>query len=432
VAVSVRIERIAGGGAGVAHHDGETWFVGGALPGETVSAEITRRRAGVVEGRTLAVLEAPHAAREPGPCPHAPTCGGCDWPYVTPEGGAALKREAAAGAARGVPALAEQLLAAPVRSSPLGYRLRSRLHWRPASADSQVGTLGFYSRRTWEPVEIPSCRIISPRLAAAIPRLAAALASTASGPVDVEWLEDLEGATAVLALRPARDGPRSVPPGWLPGAERLADVVEGGHLLSAAGLCSGGWGADHVVMGLPIPLEVPIGAFFQGNRYLVPWLFENLGELAPTGHSPVWDLHAGVGLLAAAVLHRGAREATLVEPYRPSARAAARNLPDAKVAVGRTAEAFLARHRRLPREALAITDPPRAGLSGELRSRLAGWHPETIVMLGCDPATWARDAAFLLERGYELTHLELVDLFPSTHHVEVLALLRSSSTSGEA
>jgi tRNA/tmRNA/rRNA uracil-C5-methylase (TrmA/RlmC/RlmD family) len=62
-------------------------------------------------------------------------------------------------------------------------------------------------------------------------------------------------------------------------------------------------------------------------------------------------------------------------------------------------------------------------MTAELRRQLAEWGPERIVMLACDPATWSRDAHSLTERGYRLAHLELVDLFPSTHHVEILAVL---------
>jgi tRNA/tmRNA/rRNA uracil-C5-methylase (TrmA/RlmC/RlmD family) len=178
-------------------------------------------------------------------------------------------------------------------------------------------------------------------------------------------------------------------------------------------------------MALPRPLEVPIGAFFQGNRHLVPWLFDRIRELTGDEPVPTFDLHAGVGFLAAAAAHGVPRRLTLVEPFRPAARAAARNLPEATVAVGRTAEAWLARHHRLPHEALVLADPPRAGLSGPLRGRLAGWHPDRVLMLSCDPATWARDAAFLTSRGYVLAHVELVDLFPSTHHVEVVTVLEA-------
>jgi tRNA/tmRNA/rRNA uracil-C5-methylase (TrmA/RlmC/RlmD family) len=64
-------------------------------------------------------------------------------------------------------------------------------------------------------------------------------------------------------------------------------------------------------------------------------------------------------------------------------------------------------------------------MTPELRRRLAGWHPERILMLACDPATWGRDTSYLVDRGYLLSHVELVDLFPSTHHVEILAVLES-------
>lgn len=418
--LTLRGGELAGGGRVVARHRGEVWLIAGALPGETVRAGVERRRAGIVEARALAVVADPHPARVASPCPHAPTCGGCDWPHVEPAQGAALKRQIAAGAARGVPELAARLAGAPVTASQLGYRLRARLHW-----SRETGVLGFYGPRSWTPVPIPHCRVISPRLGAALPRLAEALSGSADGPVDLEWLEDLDGSRAVAALRAARGGPDPPPASWLPDRSALAGVVDGFHRLSPAGAVIRGWGEEVVVMALPRPLQVPVGAFFQGNRHLVPWLFDRIGELAGAEPVDTFDLHAGVGFLAAAAAVAGERRLTLVEPFRPAAIAAAGNLPEATVAVGRTAEAWLARHRRLPREVLVLADPPRAGLSAPLRGRLAGWHPSRIVMLSCDPATWTRDVAFLSSRGYDLVHVELVDLFPSTHHVEVAAVLEA-------
>jgi len=177
------------------------------------------------------------------------------------------------------------------------------------------------------------------------------------------------------------------------------------------------------MMRLPICLFVPIASFFQGNSHLARWLFDRTAGMIGTRPVPTWDLHAGAGYLAAAAQHAAPRPLQLVEPYRHAARAAQRNLPSARVAAGHTAEAYLDRARVLPQEALVLIDPPRSGLTPQLRLRLGDWHPERILMLSCDPATWVRDTAFLLERGYQLDHLELVDLFPSTHHVEVLALL---------
>jgi len=409
-----------GGGRALAHHEGATWLVSGALPGEEVEVAVTGERAGVVEAQVAALRGAPHPNRISDPCPHAAQCGGCDWPHVDPESGSRLKAHAAAEAAGRFPELAERLAAAQVRISPLGYRLRARLHWNP-----QNNLLGFYEPRTWNTVDIPSCRLLSPRLMASLEGLSLALSETCPEPVDLEWLEDLEGTTAVAALRPSRAGPQVIGSSWVPSEHRSRGFVDGFHLLSQSGQPTAVWGMESVTMRLRAHLEVPIGAFFQVNRHLLRWLFRRLEELSGPDPVPTWDLYAGVGLLAAAANCAAPRPLHLVEPHRPAARAAQRNLPAARVAVGRTAEAYLGRARNLHTEALVLVDPPRSGLSPQLRHQLAGWHPDRILGLACDPATWARDTTFLIDRGYRLEHVELIDLFPLTHHVEVLALLHT-------
>jgi tRNA/tmRNA/rRNA uracil-C5-methylase (TrmA/RlmC/RlmD family) len=395
-------------------------MVAGALPGEHVLATPIGRRAGVVEAVTTEVLDDLHPAREREPCPHAMGCGGCDWPHVLAAEGAVLKRTIAAETARAHADLAALVAAAPIASSPLAYRIRARLHWDPVSA-----RLGFYQPRSWRVSSITNCRIVSPKLVRALPHLVVALGRRCPERVDLEWLEGSDPREAVAALRPARGGPAAVEPSWVPSeTETGADVI-GFHVLTKGGVARAVWGAEEVTMRLPVPLRVPIGAFFQGNRHLLEPLFKRVSELVGPSPDPVYDLHAGVGFLAAAARAAGAAELTLVEPHRPAARAARRNLQGARVAVGRTAEEFLANAGSLPHTALAMTDPPRTGMTPTLRRRIAGWRPNRILMLGCDPATWARDAASLCDIGYRPRVVELFDLFPSTHHVEILALLES-------
>ncbi|HHQ49084.1 MAG TPA: class I SAM-dependent RNA methyltransferase [Acidobacteria bacterium] len=414
----LRCTALAGGGWGVAHDDDATWMLRGALPGETVRAEPVFERGGVLHGQVTGVLEGHHPARLASPCPHAARCGGCDWPHVDAGRGAALKAQVAEGAARSHPGLRATLAHAPVTPSPPAYRLRARLHWDP-----ERGVLGFYAPHSWEVVPIPGCTVVSPALTRTLPALRTALAASCTVPADLEWLEDLDGATAVVGLRPARSGPRRLDPELLPPRGALPAPVAGAWILTPVGVTTSGWGERSVTMALPTPLKVPIGAFFQGNRHLVPWLFGRVRELAGDGFDGVWDLHAGVGFLAAAAAGGSATSPVLVEPFRPAARAAAANLPGARVFAGRTAEAYLRRHRHLPAESLVLLDPPRSGLSRELRRRLAGWGPRRILALSCDPATWTRDTAALLDAGYELRHVELADLFPFTHHVETLSIL---------
>lgn len=415
--VKLEISKVIGGGRGLAHLDGEVWMVSGALPGEQVLAEATARRKGIVEGTTLEVLSSPHPSREVTPCPHSPVCGGCDWPHILPGEGAALKATIAAEAARNAPELSQMLGQAQVTPSPLAYRLRAQMHWDP---EQQV--LGFYRHRSNTVEVIEECRILSPRLVRALPSMKSALSQTCPQPVDVEWLENLDGNQAVAALKKVGRGPE-IETSAVPPADSLDEGPNGFHILDGSGELLRVWGRDHVRMALPIPLEVPMGAFFQGNRHLVPWLFQRISELIGPDPVPTWDLHAGVGFLAAAALHAAQRPLVLAETSKPAGRAARRNLPKANIKFGVPAEEILRRSGRIPRETLAIVDPPRAGLSSDLRRRLAAWHPERLLMLSCDPATWARDTAELIDKGYRLDHLELIDLFPSTHHVEVLSVL---------
>lgn len=406
--------KLVGGGRALAHVDGATWMIRGALPGERVVAAPLRRRNRVVEGRIVTVLDRHHRARIHQPCPHAPFCGGCDWPHVDPAAGARLKAEVAAESAGRRGELAERLRAAPVVASLPSYRLRTRLHWDPGP-----GTLGFFGHQSWHVSPITHCRILTPILLGLVPRLAVALAARCPERVDVELLAGDDGVIA--ALRPGPLSPSAIPVDRIPDASEC-DGLAGFHRLTKNGRLLPGWGRTEVTMALPVPLAVPVGAFFQGNAHLVGRLFHTVADLIGPGSSPVLDLHGGVGLLAAAARWAGRRNLTVVEPHPGAADAARRNLPDARV-VATSAEDFLDGVGNPGRDAVVILDPPRSGLSARLRSRIVRLRPPRLVSLGCDPATWSRDSAQLIASGYRIRHLELVDLFPFTHHVEILSAL---------
>ena len=75
-----------------------------------------------------------------------------------------------------------------------------------------------------------------------------------------------------------------------------------------------------------------------------------------------------------------------------------------------------------PRPAgLIIADPARAGLGPGAVAALAASRAPTLVLVSCDPVALARDARLLAGHGYRLTACEALDLFPQTHHVEVVS-----------
>jgi 23S rRNA (uracil1939-C5)-methyltransferase len=406
--VRVEIRELGGGGRGVARVGRKTWFVSGALPGETVEASVERERAGVVEARAELVVKG-SPWRDPDPCPIAGSCGGCDLAHVRREFAADALRAVVAGSLRHAPrGLAEVVRAAPVVVSDMGWRLRARLHWDAAS-----GTLGFRGLRSHRTVEISPCRVVSRLLLDAIPRMVKALAEAELPDGDVEWLENLAASAAVAGWH----GPGKPPEVAARGLAGWQPLGEGGVMLP------GGWGAAGVTMELPIRLRVPVGAFFQGNRHLVPRLFDRVSELVHAyGHSRVVDLYGGVGFLAASARRAGAGMITVVEAGRSAADAAAANLPGALV-LALTAERYL-EDPGTGKATLAIVDPPRTGLSAAATEGLLHWLPAGIVLLACDAARFGRDASRLVAAGYALATLELWDLFAGSHHVEILADFR--------
>jgi 23S rRNA (uracil1939-C5)-methyltransferase len=406
--VRVEIKSLGGGGRGVTRAGRKVWFVAGALPGETVEAEVERERAGIVEARAVKVLKASRW-RDPDPCPVAGPCGGCDLAHVRREFIADALREITAGALRHAPPqLTEAIRGAPVVVSEMGWRLRARLHWEAATK-----TLGFRGPRTHRTADISPCRVISRLLLDGLPRLSRALAEAGLPDGDVEWLENLGPSGAVAGWR----GPGTPPEVSVRGLAGWHPIGEGGALLS------GGWGATGVTMELPTPLRVPVGAFFQANRHLVPRLFDRVSELVRAhGHARVVDLYGGVGFFAAAARRAGAAAITVVESSRVAADAAAMNLPGVLV-LAVSAEDYL-EDPGTGSGTLAILDPPRVGLSATATEGLLRWLPAGIVLLSCDAAHFGRDAAQLLAFGYKLASLELWDLFAGSHHVEILADFR--------
>jgi 23S rRNA (uracil1939-C5)-methyltransferase len=73
-----------------------------------------------------------------------------------------------------------------------------------------------------------------------------------------------------------------------------------------------------------------------------------------------------------------------------------------------------------------MTDPPRAGMNEDVVKTILIASAEKIVYISCNPATQARDI-LLLSQKYDVTRVQPVDMFPHTHHVENVVLLRKKS-----
>ncbi|HET8798249.1 MAG TPA: hypothetical protein VFO89_11210 [Thermoanaerobaculia bacterium] len=160
-------------------------------------------------------------------------------------------------------------------------------------------------------------------------------------------------------------------------------------------------------------------AFFQVNRHLLGTMLRLVDQHASGTRQRhlAYDLYGGVGFFTLPIA-RHFHRVTMIEGSPVSARYARKNVPRHVKIV----EAPVERQMASMRDAdFVFLDPPRAGASRDVIDTIAMRAKEKIAYLSCDPVTFARDASRLIASGWRLATLDLLDLFPNTHHVETLS-----------
>jgi tRNA/tmRNA/rRNA uracil-C5-methylase (TrmA/RlmC/RlmD family) len=405
----VTVDGFTHGGEGVARIEGKAVFVPGALPGETIVVRVSDDRATWARADLLEVVEASPDRVQP-PCPYVPECGGCDLQHAAPEAQRRLKT-------RVVTEQLQRLGRVPdppvepcrVVGPDTGYRTHVQMHAAPD------GRLGFHRASTHEVVPIDRCLIASEAVQTVRDHV-----GDHTGAAEVVMRAHASTGAAAVVIRPGPGGLE------LPeGAFDLALEQPDGRTVPMRG---DGLLAEEVA-GHRLGFDV--GSFFQvspgGAEAIVAAVLEACGDVSG---ALTWDLYAGVGLLSLPLAAAGA-EVVAVEGHAPAAAHATANAEanalDLEV-VNEPVERFVTRAQVTgavgdPPD-VVVLDPPRAGAGREVIGGLVALAPATIVYVACDVASLARDTRQLTESGYRLVRAVPLDLFPMTHHVEVVATFR--------
>ncbi len=408
--MNLRIEKPLYGGAGLARAEGKAVFVEGALPGETVEASVRRDKGSFAQADLLRVLEASPDRVEPG-CPYYRGCGGCQYQHAAYAAQLGIKHavlEEALGRAglRDLPAIVTHA------AEPWGYRNRVRLH-----VDAATGRLGYRRRGSHALLPVEACPIAMPKLQALFPVVEAAIREQGAAP----WCGQVElftnGAEVLFGVA-ARSG--------VPDAAAFKRFCESVPGLAGARLTTEAkdeprarWGREALLYEVGAErYRVSAGSFFQANRFLA----ETLVRLATEGArgALAWDLFAGVGLFTR-VLGRAFERVVAVEGAPASCADLRENLSAGRV-IESDVLGFLRRAER-ERPDWVVLDPPRAGLGKDGARELSRFGTAHVTYVSCDPATLARDLRVFADSGYGVTALDLVDMFPQTFHLEVVAKL---------
>ncbi len=408
------IIRIAAKGDGVTTSGRFAW---GAAPGDLL------REDGSLEW-------GPHHVTPP--CRHFGQCGGCQLQQLDDETLADFVSARVSNASTSQE-LGAELIAEPHLSPP---HSRRRASLKAVSSSGRV-VLGYNEARSNRVVELAECPVLRPELAALLGPLRKLLVALGQGQAAPKGRGKAKGKHAMprmaadVELTLTDQGVDLGIKGLSAEGLALTEILlafAGAHGLARITV-DGGYGPDVVwepepvtvtLSGVAVPF--PPGSFLQatddGEAALVAAAREWLA-----GAASVADLFAGLGTFAFALAGPQCK-VLAVEAARDTSAACA-------VAAGRAQVPVHALHRdlfrnpllpeELNRFAAVLLDPPRAGAREQVE-RIAQSDVPRVVYISCNPSSWARDAAMLIEAGYRLADLRPVGQFRWSTHVELASL----------
>jgi 23S rRNA (uracil1939-C5)-methyltransferase len=403
-------------GDGIHRSRGGSVYVDRALPGEGVQATIRRDVDGVLRGDLLKVVKA-SPQRVKAPCPNYDVCGGCTLQHAKGEFYRHWKVDIVRAALHGR-GLKPRAWRDPI-FLPAGDRRRATF---AAYKKNGIVTLGNYRRRAQLVTDIAACLVVDPAIMDIRERLKPLLVLILQeGNPASAFIQAVNGQFEIVITGPV--GKKGIPD--VPTREAMAQFARASSVNRVS------WRADlddsaHVIIDLSplrarfgaLEIMLPPFAFLQPTQAGADALVAAVMELLPrTGKFA--DLFSGCGTFTGPMLDRGA-----VDAYE-SVGSAIRALDQAKGprplrAIRRDLFVNPLRRDEANRYDAIVFDPPRAGAEAQVRN-LASSKAPLLVGVSCNPATFARDARILVDGGYWLDSVRVIDQFTWSHHVELVA-----------
>jgi 23S rRNA (uracil1939-C5)-methyltransferase len=442
--LTLSIDSLAYGGAGVARTEGYVVFVAGGLPGDRVQAVVGKRKRSYAEARAVEILE-------PGPDRIEPVADhpGAPWQVLAYDRQLQIKHDQVREALTRIGKLDDVALE-DIVPAVQQWRYRNKLEYSFGTGPDGELQCGFHAPGRWdEIVPVTDCLLASEPANAVRDRIVAWCQERGLSAYDrrtgAGLLRNLvvrEGrrtgqlqARLVTADRPLdRDGLiAATRSGQGPGGDGLEGLLwtrtDGVGETTHGGTTELLAGSDRFNETLGgMTFRISSEAFFQTNTEMAERLYATAIEYArPAGRERVYDLYCGIGTIGLLMSPRVAEVwgLELIEPAIADAIANARanEVDNAHFFAGDVRLALRELVQRAGRPDVLVVDPPRAGLSQKVVRRVIEAAPSRIVYVSCNPTTLAPNAAQLVEAGYELVRVQPVDMFPQTPHIECVAEL---------
>jgi 23S rRNA (uracil1939-C5)-methyltransferase len=454
----LKIETAAAQGKSLGKYDEKVVFVTGAVPGDVVDVQITKKRRSYLEGRMVKIHEYSSERSEPF-CEHFGVCGGCKWQNMAYEHQLKYKEQQVIDQFTRIGHLDVKewlpILPAPevkLYRNKLEFTFSNRKWLTIEEIQSEVefdnrNGLGFHIPGAFDKVvDINECHLQA-EPSNSIRQFIRDF--TKENDFSYFDLRQQVGLLRNLIIRNTLFGELMVIVSFykedeskrsllldalkakFPSITSLLFVInekKNDSLFDQNFICYAG--KDHIVEELD-GLKFKIGpkSFFQTNSKQAESLYSVAIDFADfTKEDIVYDLYSGTGTISNIIAQK-AGKVIGVEQIEEAVLASIENSKlngientlfytgDAKDVLN---EKFFKKHGNPD---VIVVDPPRAGLHEKVVMEILKAAPDKFVYISCNPATQARDLA-LMKEEYEIIKVQAVDMFPQTHHVENIAFLK--------
>lgn len=428
--VKVLIKSFSHDGRGIAHIDGKTVFVAGALPGEEVRVELTKIRSSFDEGIAREIITASPQRRHP-KCQHFGICGGCSFQHFSSEGQIQHKEAVLLELLQHQAHATPKEILPPITADIWGYRHKARLGVRYVPGKNKV-LVGFREKNSRYLADLLRCEILHPSVGERITDLSHMLYQLQTRHQIAQIEVCVDDHDTALIIRHLIE---------LPAAD-IAKLIEFAQQFNfKLYLQPKGMDSVHLIYPSDATELMNYALPAYGLKlYFHPWQFTQVNpainqqmiaraiellQLTPT--DSVLDLFCGIGNFTLPIATK-CLSVVGVEGDETSVKQARYNsqinqLPHSEFYVDNLFLPPFKAQWSQKRYAKLLIDPPRAGAK-EIIPHLSLWQPKRIVYVSCNPATLARDTALLLQQGYQLEKAGVIDMFAHTQHAEAIAVFQ--------
>lgn len=402
--VPLTIQDLSHDGRGIARLHGYTLFVPGALPGEEVQAVITRRKSRYGEARLLTIEKEAEERQHP-PCPVFTYCGGCQLQHLAIPAQLEFKKKKLLQALERIGQISPVPPAQVHGTEPWYYRNKGTYHCHKG------GKLGFFAPQSHNVIPHQECHIQRREM------------TRYKGELEERNLLD-PGEGCTIRLSSTGEGMLILEKKKDP--KKLAELSFKGIYGKKKGRIQHLSGEKRIQENLgSFIFQIPPTVFFQVHSTGRELLKERSQALLQVDKEDILlDLYCGVGALSLPYGEKvkrilgldGDREA--IQAARKTAQRWGYH--HASFYHGRAEEKISLLLKAGPTRALL--DPPREGCHPALLQELLVSSLQQILYISCDPATLARDLR-ILQEGFHLKRVEMVDMFPQTYHLECIVVL---------